>query len=68
MWRPTLFWVPQFALRLAMGREMVDETVLLSGRILPHALISAGFKFEDSTLEDALKRELYAKYDAVSQV
>ena len=51
--RPTIFAVPQFALQLAFG-ELAD-TVLGSLRVLPSNLEAAGFRFEFSNLENALR-------------
>lgn len=51
--RPSLFPVPAFALRLAMG-EMAN-TVLDSQRVIPQALIDAGYDFHYATLEPALR-------------
>ena len=51
--RPTLFAVPGFALRLAVG-ELAD-TVLGSLRVLPANLEAAGFRFEFPDFENALR-------------
>lgn len=54
--RPTLFTVPAFALRLALGelsRELLD-----SRRVLPRVARDAGFRFEYPVLEEALREEL----------
>jgi uncharacterized protein (TIGR01777 family) len=55
--RPTLFGVPKFALELAFG-DMADDTVLASQRVLPRRLLEAGFDFQHSTLESALRAEV----------
>ncbi len=44
--RPTLARVPAFALRLVLGAEMAEGTVLASQRVVPRALTDAGFTFE----------------------
>jgi NAD dependent epimerase/dehydratase family enzyme len=44
--RPTLARVPAFALRLVLGTEMAEGTVLASQRVVPRALTEAGFTFE----------------------
>ena len=54
MGRPGLVMpVPKFALNLAMG-EMADM-LFNSTRVVPKALLSAGFKFEYEDLENTLR-------------
>jgi len=55
--RPALVPVPAFALELAYG-EMARATILAGQRVLPNALLSAGFHFAHPTLEQALRFEL----------
>jgi len=51
--RPTIFPVPEFALRLLYSQ---GAKVLTSGqRVYPKRLIDEGFEFEYKTIEDALK-------------
>jgi uncharacterized protein len=52
--RPALLPVPAFALRLALG-EMADEMLLASTRVVPKALNDRGFRFDHSTLDEALR-------------
>lgn len=54
--RPAVFGVPSVALELVLGKEMARELALGSQRILPKALLSAGFTFESATLGAALKQ------------
>lgn len=56
--RPALIPAPAFALRLALGREAADEMLLASQRVVPAALLAAGFQFRSPTVEDALRFEL----------
>ena len=56
--RPGFFTVPSPALKLVLGREMADEVVLISQRVVPRKLLDAGFEFEDPELEPALRRML----------
>lgn len=56
--RPSLLPTPAFAVRLALGRQQADEMVLASQRVVPRALLAAGFAFRHPTLEDALRFEL----------
>jgi uncharacterized protein len=54
--RPTVFAVPGFAARLALGE--FSEDVLTGQRALPARLLEAGFDFTHSTLDAALAAEL----------
>jgi uncharacterized protein len=51
--RPTIFPVPGFAVKLAMGE--VAQVVLQGAKIVPKALTDAGFVFQFGLLEGALK-------------
>ncbi len=51
--RPTMFPAPSFALRLALG-EMADALLLSSANIKPNRLISTGYTFRFTQLNDAL--------------
>ncbi|MGV0791077.1 TIGR01777 family oxidoreductase [Mycolicibacterium sp. XJ1819] len=51
--RPTLFTVPGFALRVALG-EFADEGLLFGQRAIPAALERAGFQFHHNTIGEAL--------------
>jgi uncharacterized protein (TIGR01777 family) len=55
--RPTLFKVPAFALRLALG-EMADEMLLASIRAQPARLAASGYRFRYPDLEAALRHVL----------
>ena len=52
--RPAIAVVPRLALAAALGAELVDEMLLASQRVLPHALLNAGFAFASPTLDEAL--------------
>jgi len=52
--RPTPFVVPAFALRAAFGEDAVRDAFLTSARLMPAALLKAGFSFEDPALGAAL--------------
>lgn len=56
--RPALAAVPGWALRLAMGTDMANETVLASQRVHPGVLLAHGFTFRFPTLESMLRFEL----------
>ncbi len=51
--RPTIFPVPGFAVKLALGE--VSQVVLQGAKIVPKALTDAGFVFQFGLLEGALK-------------
>ncbi|HEY0099108.1 MAG TPA: TIGR01777 family oxidoreductase [Pyrinomonadaceae bacterium] len=57
--RPTLFFVPAFAARLAFG-EMADAALLASQRAEPTQLKATGYAFKYPELEGALRHELAA--------
>jgi hypothetical protein len=52
--RPAAMPVPALALKLMFG-EMADEALLGSTRALPGKLIAAGFRFEQPTVDGALR-------------
>jgi uncharacterized protein (TIGR01777 family) len=52
--RPAALAAPPFALRLALGRQLADELLLGSLRVLPARLTDAGYRFQDPSLEGAL--------------
>jgi NAD dependent epimerase/dehydratase family enzyme len=58
MGRPTPLAVPAFALRLALGAELVDEMALIGQRAVPAALRTHGYPFQHTTLAAALTAAL----------
>jgi hypothetical protein len=52
--RPTIFPLPAFAARLALG-EMADDLLLSSARVEPVRLLASGYKFKHPELEGALR-------------
>ncbi len=52
--RPTVFPLPAFVARLAMG-QMADELLLSSTRVAPDRLIASGYEFQHPNLEEALR-------------
>lgn len=56
--RPAFASVPAFALRLLLGEEMANLTVLASQRVAPRALQAAGFVWRLPDLEGMLRFEL----------
>ena len=55
--RPTLFPLPAFAARLALG-EMADALLLASARLAPERLRQTGYVFRRPELEGALRHLL----------
>jgi uncharacterized protein (TIGR01777 family) len=53
--RPTVLPVPAFALRAAMGKQMADELLLASQRVVPKRLLEAGFEFAHPTIDDVVR-------------
>jgi uncharacterized protein len=56
--RPAVTPVPAPALRLLLGRQMADELLLGSMRVLPTRLLDAGYAFSAPDLGPALERML----------
>lgn len=56
--RPAVLPAPAFALRLALGSEMANATVLASQRVVPRVLQEKGFRWRHPSLESALRFEL----------
>jgi uncharacterized protein (TIGR01777 family) len=56
--RPTLVPVPSFGPKLLLGAELADSLLFTSQRVLPAALLAAGFTFAHPTLEGALRHVL----------
>lgn len=54
--RPSLFSVPEFALKIAIGEA--GEVVLMSQRVKVDKLLGYGFKFKFENLEEALRNLL----------
>ncbi|MBN2226688.1 MAG: TIGR01777 family oxidoreductase [candidate division Zixibacteria bacterium] len=53
--RPSAASVPAFAIRLMVGREMADEMLLASTRVIPKKLQDAGYRFLFPYLQEALR-------------
>jgi len=58
--RPTIFPVPGFMARLALG-EMANDLLLSSIRVTPSRLLDAGFEFEHPQLDEALRAVLESR-------
>jgi uncharacterized protein (TIGR01777 family) len=55
--RPTIFPMPAFAARLALG-EMANALLLASTRVKPARLVETGYEFRHPDLEEALRHVL----------
>ena len=55
--RPTIFPMPGFAARIALG-EMANDLLLASTRVMPNRLSETGYQFLFPTLEPALRHLL----------
>jgi NAD dependent epimerase/dehydratase family enzyme len=56
--RPAVLAVPATALRVALGREMADELLLASQRVVPQRLLASGFSFQHADAITALAHSL----------
>ena len=52
--RPAILPVPPIAVRAVMGRELVDS-LTASQRIVPGALLNAGFEFRHPTIDEGMR-------------
>jgi len=57
--RPTILPTPKLALHTLLGRELVDELLFTSQRVLPRALTASGFEFEFPAIEAALGTSIH---------
>lgn len=56
--RPTIIPAPMPIVRMLYGRQLVDEMLLTSQKVVPARLEGLGYEFIDRTIEAALRREL----------
>jgi len=56
--RPAVLPVPPMALRLVLGRQLADEAILAGQRVLPRALLDAGYQFAQAELEGGFRSVL----------
>jgi len=57
--RPAVLRIPRLALSLALGRELVDEALLASQRVLPAKLEQSGYPFQTPHLDGAIRVALH---------
>jgi len=56
--RPTLLPVPSFGPKLLLGGELADALLFTSARVMPQALLDAGYRFRHPDLASALSAAL----------
>jgi uncharacterized protein (TIGR01777 family) len=56
--RPAVLPIPAFGPRLVLGRELADELLFTSARVVPTALDSNGYTFRHPDLDSALQAAL----------
>jgi hypothetical protein len=56
--RPSKLRVPTVAVRVAIGPELADATVLASQRVVPSTLLASGFNFESPDIESIVASAL----------
>jgi len=56
--RPALLPAPKLALEVLLGRELADELLFSSQRVVPDVLLRSGFRFEHETVAAALAAAL----------
>ena len=56
--RRALVRVPSLALKVALGGELADNTVLTSQRVVPHALLESGFRFTSNNIDEIVASAL----------
>ena len=56
--RPTLLRVPSMALRVALGTELANNTLLTSQRVVPTALLASGFHFTSTDIDQVVDSAL----------
>jgi uncharacterized protein (TIGR01777 family) len=56
--RPALLPVPRFGPAVVVGRELADELLFASLRVVPAVLVEHGFRFAHPSLEEALRAVL----------
>lgn len=59
--RPTIFPVPTPALQVLYGKEMPEEALLASTRVVPRRLLEAGFQFQFPEIGAAFRHILHAR-------
>ncbi|HEY7228021.1 MAG TPA: TIGR01777 family oxidoreductase [Nitrososphaeraceae archaeon] len=56
--RPTIFSIPEFIIKKALGEELANAVLLSSSRVIPRQLTNLGYKFRFPSLELVLRHTL----------
>jgi NAD dependent epimerase/dehydratase family enzyme len=56
--RPALLPAPKPGLQLLLGRELADELLFASQRLVPEVLVKSGFRFDHEHIDEALRAVL----------
>lgn len=56
--RPAIVPAPLPLMKVVLGEQLIQETLLTSQKVVPARLEGLGYQFLDRTIEDALRREL----------
>jgi uncharacterized protein (TIGR01777 family) len=56
--RPTMFSIPEFIIKSALGEELANAAILSSSRVIPQRLIEIGYQFRFPYLESVLRHTL----------
>lgn len=54
LWRPTIFWVPEFAVNIMLGKERAPG-MILGNKVVPQRVLETGYKFKFEDIHEALK-------------
>jgi hypothetical protein len=50
--------VPSLALKVALGGELANNTLLTSQRVVPRALLETGFRFTSNNIDEVVASAL----------
>lgn len=64
--RPTLLPVPAFGPKLLLGSELADALLFTSARVVPQALLDAGYRFRHPDLAAALRAAIDGDHAAAA--
>ena len=56
--RPTIFSIPEFIIKAALGEELANAAILSSSRVMPTRFLKIGYKFRFPSLESVLRYTL----------
>jgi uncharacterized protein (TIGR01777 family) len=56
--RPTIFSIPEFIIKAALGEELANAAILSSSRVMPTRFLKIGYKFRFPSFESVLRYTL----------